>query len=173
MNNKWNIIKPSLDSSEVSHPRNSRSFEKDEEVWVQNFHLGEKWIPGSIVAVTDPVLYQVSTETGFLRKHVDHSRKRKHTDPLLKCDFLIPLQKSVDKAMKEFERIELLPVSEQSLSQKTPPSPASSDNKLVICNPNQNNHERDTLSDYNPFPKNPAQTKIFRLLCEKQIMYKD
>ena len=37
---------------------------------------------GSIVAVTGPASYQVSTEIGLLRKHVNHLRKRKHTDPL-------------------------------------------------------------------------------------------
>ena len=90
LNNRLNIIKPDADSSKVSYPRNSQSFEIDEEVWVRNFNLGGKWIPGSIVAVTRPVSYQVSTEIGLLRKHVDHLRKRKHTDPLIKYDFVTP-----------------------------------------------------------------------------------
>ena len=84
LNNKLSFIKPDADSSEVSHPRSSQSFDIVEEVWVRNFNLGEKWIPGSIVAITGPVSYQASTETGLLRKHVDHLRKRKHTDPLIK-----------------------------------------------------------------------------------------
>ena len=53
------IIESDAGSSKVSHPTNSRSFEIDERVWVQNFNLGEKWIPGIIVAVTDPVSCQV------------------------------------------------------------------------------------------------------------------
>ena len=82
------------------------------EVWVRIFNLGEKWIPRSIVAVTGPVSYQVSRELGLLRKHVDHLRKRKHTDPLIKYDFVIPPRDSVDKAMNECESRERLPVSE-------------------------------------------------------------
>ena len=58
-NNKLDIIESDAGSSKVSHPTNSRSFEIDERVWVQNFNLGEKWIPGIIVAVTDPVSCQV------------------------------------------------------------------------------------------------------------------
>ena len=41
LNKKLNIIKPDADSSEVSHPINSRRFEIDEKVWVQNFDQGE------------------------------------------------------------------------------------------------------------------------------------
>ena len=90
INNKLNTIKPDADSSEVSRSIDSRSFEIDEDVWIHNFNLGQKWILGSIVAVTGPVSYQFSMEIGVLRKVVDHLRKRKHTDPLLKYDFVIP-----------------------------------------------------------------------------------
>ena len=76
LNNKLNIIKPDADSYKANYPINSRSFEIDEKVWVRNFNVGEKWIPGSIVAITGPVSYQVSTAVGLLRKHVDHLRKR-------------------------------------------------------------------------------------------------
>ena len=107
--NKLNIIKPDDDISKVNHSRKCQSFETDEEVWAPNFHLGEKWIPGSIVAVTGPVSYQVSTEIGLLWKHVNHSRNRKNTDPLIKYDFVVPPPRnSTDKAMNEFEGHECL-----------------------------------------------------------------
>ena len=64
LNNKLNITKPDADSSEVSHPRKCQSFEIDEEVWVR-----EIWIPGSILALTSPVSYQVSTEIGNILIH--------------------------------------------------------------------------------------------------------
>ena len=97
-------------------------------------------IPGSIVTVTYPVSYQVSTEIGLLRKYVDHLHKRKYTDPLIKYDFKIPPRNSVDKVMNKFESSGRLPVSEQSLSQdacleNTPPSPISLNNKLVTRSP--------------------------------------
>ena len=58
-NNKLNIFNQMWDSSKLGHPRNTQSFEIDEEVWVWNFNLVGKWILGSIAA--DPVLYEVST----------------------------------------------------------------------------------------------------------------
>ena len=128
INNRLDIIKPDADSSEVSYPRINRSFEIDKKAWVRNFNLGGKWIPGSIVAVKVPVSYQVSTGIGFLRKHVHRLKKRKHTAPLIKYDFVATPGNSIDKARNEFESRERLPVSEQSLSrdaplENTPPSP--------------------------------------------------
>ena len=99
LNNKLNIIKPDADSHKVNYPINSRSFEIDEKVWVQNFNLGEKWIPGSIVAITGPVSYQVSTAVGLLRKHIDHLRKRENVDPLINYDVPIPFQNPIEKTM--------------------------------------------------------------------------
>ena len=107
--------------------------------------------------------YEVSTGIGLLRKHVDHLKKRKHTDPLIKYDFKAPPQNSVDKAMNEFEIRERLPVSEQSLSQdamieNTPPSPISLNNKLFTRSPDQNNNERGTPSDLSVTTVRPQES---------------
>ena len=44
-------------------------------------------------------------------KACNHLRKRKNTGTILKYDFLIPPQSSVNKAMNEFESSEHLPMS--------------------------------------------------------------
>ena len=142
LNNKLNIIKPDADSHKVNYPINSRSFEIDEKVWVRNFNLGEKWIPGSIVARTGPVSYQVSTAVGLLRKHIDHLRKRENVDPLISYDVPIPFQNPIEKTIIDNEKDKPLPSPEQSLNQETPLDNTplvtkSRESSSNIQNPNQ------------------------------------
>ena len=154
LSNELNIIKPDADSHKVNYPINSRSFEIDEKVWVQNFNLGEKWIPGSIVAITGPVSYQVSTAVGLLRKHIDHLRKRENVDPLINYDVPIPFQNPIEKTMIDNEKDKPLPSPEQSLNQETPldNTPLVTESRESSSNIQNPNQDSSTLNSNSNIP---------------------
>ena len=49
LNSKLNIIKPRTElNKNVFLPNVARQFKEDNEVWIRNFSVGGKWIPGTI-----------------------------------------------------------------------------------------------------------------------------
>ena len=54
-----------------------RNFETGENVFVRNYHHGDKWLPGVIEQKTGPVSYRVKLTNGKTRRcHQDQVRKR-------------------------------------------------------------------------------------------------
>ena len=47
------------------------------EVWIQNFSIGNKWILGTILYRTGPISYEAFSEQGIVKKQIYHSRERK------------------------------------------------------------------------------------------------
>ena len=138
----------------MNYPINSHSFEIDKKVWVRNFNLGEKWIPGSIAAITGPVSYQVSTAVGLSRKHIDHLRKRENVDPLINYDVPIPFQNSIEKTMIDNEKDKPLPSPKQSLNQETPldNTPLVTESRESSSNIQNPNQDSSTLNSNSNIP---------------------
>ena len=42
------------------------------EVWIQNFSIGNKWILGTILYRTGPTSYKAFSEQGIVKKQIDH-----------------------------------------------------------------------------------------------------
>ena len=115
----------------------------------------DTWKPGSIVAITGPVSYQVSTAVGLLRKHIDHLRKRENVDPLINYDVPIPFQNPIEKTVIDNEKDKLLLNPEQNSDQETqlentPLVTESKDTESSsnIRNPNQNFSTLNSNSNY-------------------------
>eukprot|EP00731_Ephydatia_muelleri_P003073 Em0001g3073a len=65
------------------HGVKPRSFMVGDVVYVKNFRVPPKWIPGVIIAQTGPLLYAVRLDTGVeVKRHVDHVRFQEHGLPL-------------------------------------------------------------------------------------------
>eukprot|EP00731_Ephydatia_muelleri_P017649 Em0010g747a len=65
------------------HGVKPRSFMVGDVVYVKNFRVPPKWIPGVIIAQTGPLSYAVRLDTGVeVKRHVDHVRFQEHGLPL-------------------------------------------------------------------------------------------
>ncbi|XP_011405635.1 PREDICTED: uncharacterized protein LOC105313694 [Amphimedon queenslandica] len=63
------------EKSVTNTKRPLRQFKLGEKVLVRNYN-GPKWITGKIVRITGPISYQVETENGLMRRHVDQLRRQ-------------------------------------------------------------------------------------------------
>ena len=69
LNSKCNIIKPRAELiNNIFLPNVARQFKKGDEVWIQNFRNGDKWILGTILCCTCPISYKTLTEKGIVKK---------------------------------------------------------------------------------------------------------
>ena len=77
LNSKLNIIKPGAElSKNIFLPNVFRQFKQGDEVWIQNFNIGNKQILGTILCSTGPISYKTLTEKGIVKKHVDQLWKK-------------------------------------------------------------------------------------------------
>ena len=78
LNLKLKIIKPGAELSKNIFSTNvARQFKEGDEVQIQNFNFGNKWIPQTILCHTDPIFYKPLTEKGIVEKLVDHLQKKR------------------------------------------------------------------------------------------------
>ena len=52
-----------------------QQFNLNNTVWVKNYNVSGKWVPGIVVSRTEPVSYVVQDSEGKVRRHVDQLRK--------------------------------------------------------------------------------------------------
>ena len=77
LNSKINSIKPGAELSEnVFLPNVTRLFKEGDKVWIQNFSVGNKWTPGTILCCTGPESYKALTKNRKVKKHLDYLRKK-------------------------------------------------------------------------------------------------
>ena len=53
-----------------------REFVVGEEVMARNFRGGKKWLPGTVVAKTGPISYEIEVQNSIWKRHVDQLQKR-------------------------------------------------------------------------------------------------
>ena len=58
----------------INEDKSMSSFHEGESVWIRNYRNGPKWVRGTIVEQTGPVLYRVKTDDKVWRRHVEQLR---------------------------------------------------------------------------------------------------
>ena len=121
-----------------------RNFETGDDVFVRNYHHGDKWLPGTVEQKTGPVSYRVRLANGKTRRcHQDQVRKRSvevpqdsHREPDIP-DIVIP------------------PFSPETTSANTESSTASPASETM---PTENTNSEPALPD--PIPTDPDAVRV-------------
>ena len=76
---RLDLIKPDLkrdvDSKLlVDESRKFTQFPEGERVWIRNYRKGPKWVRGTVLEQTGPVLYKVQTQDKVWKRHMDQLR---------------------------------------------------------------------------------------------------
>ena len=71
---KRNLNRQVDDKLLINKEKSMSSFHEDESVWIRNYRNGPKWVRGSIVEQTGPVLYRVKTDDKVWRRHLEQLR---------------------------------------------------------------------------------------------------
>ena len=108
-----------------------RRFGVGDDVFVRNYHRGNKWIPGVIQQKTGPVSYRVKLANGTIRRcHQDQVRKRS-------VEVLPPQDSSQEPELPDFEETSMPTESSnrettESSTNGVPPLPASKADEPVV-----------------------------------------
>ena len=110
-----------------------RNFEAGDDVFVRNYHHGDKWLPGTVEQKTGPVSYRVRLANGKTRRcHQDQVRKRSvevpqdsHREPDIP-DIVIP-PSLPETTSANTESSTASPASETMPTENTNSEPASPD----------------------------------------------
>ena len=76
---RLDLIKPDV-TREVnkkllqSNNRTCKSFDQNQNVWVRNYRRGPKWVRGTVIEQTGPVLYKVKVNDPTWKRHVEQLR---------------------------------------------------------------------------------------------------
>ena len=76
---RLDLIKPDIQrevNKKLLQPNNStlKSFDHSQNVWVRNYRRGPKWVRGTVVGQTGPVLYTVKVNDQTWKRHVEQLR---------------------------------------------------------------------------------------------------
>ena len=104
-----------------------RTFKVNELVYVKNFHQGEKWLPGKVVAVIGTVMYKVMLENcqKIVRRHVNQLRKRStlNTDMDIgqtEVETMVPALSNTESTNAELQNSAFEPEQENSTEPRYP-----------------------------------------------------
>ncbi|XP_062523896.1 uncharacterized protein K02A2.6-like [Corticium candelabrum] len=80
---RLDLVKPSVEREVNSkliqnEYRPPKGFAKGQAIWFRNYHLGPKWLVGTVEEQTGPVSYRVATPTRTHRLHADQMRSGPH-----------------------------------------------------------------------------------------------
>ena len=84
---KWDLLRPKLTPGLASNNngkvpnRSARQLRTDQNVWIRNYGLGDKWLKGKVVTCDGPRYYtvKVSNQNYVWRRHIDQLREREVT----------------------------------------------------------------------------------------------
>lgn len=76
---RLDLIKPDVSrkvNKKLLQPndRTLKSFDQDQNVWVRNYRRGPKWVRGTVIEQTGPVLYKVKVNDQTWKRHVEQLR---------------------------------------------------------------------------------------------------
>ena len=82
---RLDLVKPSVEREVNSkliqnEYRPPKGFAKGQAIWFRNYHLGPKWLVGTVEEQTGPVSYRVATPTRTHRLHADQMRSGPHPE---------------------------------------------------------------------------------------------